>query len=598
MGRSSRLTQRMDEDDCDGLLGSDDEVALDDQKIENTMLDISELENNAPVSRFGVDKSNPIFLDLLEEEPVQSSDDEKELEGDEEKAVNEIKKQAEEIERRVKLENTLGLVPPGIDLFPTVNDKTGKLQNGFVIFELDSISLEKDFGYKRRGKLLGHGFTTDEINLMLRDKLEFVKNLHPAAQSVLICDKQDFKAVMNFLLASISVCTDPTLSELMMKCMIELRMNYAFSWSLKLRHVTTVLRNYGVASSAVLNDKYFNRPNVGLLKYLEEVAKTGQTTSKKFSLPKLPRTFEEQAKINKNQLIYPKTTEEFQFCLSRFLLLCSEFTAGFPSHVELHYKADYSDQLVLLFLLLLLGTDCRLVGDVESRENITNTIHFLLDNVNKEQWKWGPTQKSDLDGFNHCNVHKTLARMVNEFFPGEEECRAVVRWEVGGTATTNHEGTSDHHLNLLARLQLLPHSYRGLQLRRYLAFLYLQTLAEIPYSLPTHVTIMDLTDSLDLCSKLSEGLKLIILSKNYPLTTTIVELYDIIVGHEPDLNFTEDKLEHIELLKRNVLLYISKKLPLSSCAIDLKNETSIQAMQLNETLDIVQARWEGARSLF
>ena len=118
------------------------------------------------------------------------------------------------------------------------------------------------------------------------------------------------------------------------------------------------------------------------------------------------------------------------------------------------------------------------------------------------------------------------------------------------------------------------------------------------YVTPTHVDVFDLIEIPELCDELSPGLRLLVKAKNYEVLMTVVEFYDIIVGHEPSIDFTEDKVEHIELLKRNVLLYISKKLPLSSCAIDLKNETSIQAMQLNETLDIVQARWEGARSLF
>ena len=39
-------------------------------------------------------------------------------------------------------------------------------------------------------------------------RFEFVRHLFPEAQTVLICDQADFKAIMNFLFFSISVCLD------------------------------------------------------------------------------------------------------------------------------------------------------------------------------------------------------------------------------------------------------------------------------------------------------------------------------------------------------------------------------------------------------
>ena len=75
-------------------------------------------------------------------------------------------------------------------------------------------------------------------------------------------------------------------------------------------------------------------------------------------------------------------------------------------------------------------------------------------------------------------------------------------------------------------------------MRKYLSFLYLQTLAEVNFSLPTHVDVCELTESLHLCDKLSDGLKMLVLSKNYEVVMSVVELYDLIVGHEPDHDFT------------------------------------------------------------
>ena len=99
------------------------------------------------------------------------------------------------------------------------------------------------------------------------------------------------------------------------------------------------------------------------------------------------------------------------------------------------------------------------------------------------QWYWGPDkedQPKTLDGlrdFNHSNVCKSLIILLNEFFPGEL-CRRTVCWEV----VEDHEmkvsfrksNASDHHLNLLHRLSLIPPSHRGNQLKKYLAFMCLQ----------------------------------------------------------------------------------------------------------------------------
>ena len=95
----------------------------------------------------------------------------------------------------------------------------------FKYFCLESLNLETDFNYSRRPKLLGHGFTNARLDEMFSDRFcpdlkcelyctmniirfEFVRHLFPEAQTVLICDQADFKAIMNFLFFSISVCLD------------------------------------------------------------------------------------------------------------------------------------------------------------------------------------------------------------------------------------------------------------------------------------------------------------------------------------------------------------------------------------------------------
>ena len=67
-----------------------------------------------------------------------------------------------------------------------------------------------------------------------------MENIFPAAQSVLICNREDFKAVMDFLFYSISVCRDRRLSDLMARTLFELRRNYSFRWELSIVQYSTV----------------------------------------------------------------------------------------------------------------------------------------------------------------------------------------------------------------------------------------------------------------------------------------------------------------------------------------------------------------------
>jgi len=577
------------EDDCDDLLdGSDeDDEEVVQSKSHNELLDLNALEDVGVGTTSAAD--NPLFLDLLE--PIVDSDEEEDEEG---KQAKEEKKKAEDMARRDKMVKMLNMVAPGIDMFPPVEESV----NGFLYYSLDTLDLETDMGYTRRAKLLGHGFTNTQLDTIMSDRLQFVRHLMPEAQSVLICDKQDFRAVMNFLFYSISVCTDRSLNDLLTKAFFDLRKNYGFRWNLSLKHILTVLLNYGVEEMAVFNSRFFNKENVGLLKHLEDVRKTGQEAGEKYQLPKLP-AFLHKRKVSDKKLFVAQTEQKFHLCVSRFILLISEFSAGLPSHLEFRYRNNWSEQIIFMHVLLLLGTDKRFIMDHRVKESVTSALHYHMDSFSSSQWFWGPVNRpandqSKQSGFNHSSVHKSLIRMVNEFFPGEL-CPSVITWDQDSRSTlkvTNMDGSSDHHLNMLHRIHLVPPSYRGNQVRKYMAFMYLQTLAEIPFSLPTHVDVLDLVDSPDLCDKLSDGLKMIVLSKNYELTMTVIELYDIIVGHEPELDFTRDKVEHIKRVKKGVLGWVQKKLPGIGRGVDINNEQSIKAMQLAEYLDIVEGRWQ------
>ena len=227
-------------DDCEDLLeGSDEEDAP--PTTADTMLNVNDLDLGGDTEpSTSKSRSNQLLLDLMDVGP-HSSDDEEDQDDTHREAANDQEAEA----KREKIIKMLSLSAPGIDLFPV---KDGE-QNGFKYFDIASLSLEKDCEYNRRGKLLGHGFSNEQLNDILTDRFEFVRHLFPEAQSVLLCDKNDFKSIMNYLFYSISVCTNTRDSDLMTKAFFDLRRNYGFRWDLSMKHIVTVLSNFGVCNS-------------------------------------------------------------------------------------------------------------------------------------------------------------------------------------------------------------------------------------------------------------------------------------------------------------------------------------------------------------
>jgi len=580
-------------EELDDLLGGSDE---EDDKEAPKMLDIASLDICTGTNNAALIKTNPILLDI---DMLDFNDDDESDEEDEGES-NAADDDETAVAKREKLVKILSRSPPGIDLFPTKNEE----DNGFHYFNLESLSLEKDCGYSRRGHLLGHGMTIERIEDVLTNRYQLIQNLFPEAHSVLICDKEDFKAIMNFLFYSISVCSDPRLSDLMAKALFDLRRNYSFRWDLDLQHVFTVLINYGVETNAVYNEKFYNRANVGLTKHLELVIKSGQKSDKKYQPPKLQQFLKKRKDSAKQKPLFQKVSSpHFEFCLQRLLTVICQWSAGCSSHLGLRYKNNFSDQLVFLYVLLLLGTDRRLVGNSSVKDNIREAVHAHLDSFSHQQWHWGPVSKEtgeDQDTeFNHHHVHKCLVRLLNEFFPGEL-CPSVMTWNCrergqkeSRELVTNYDESSDHHLNMIYRISLVPDSYRGNQLRKYLAFLYLETLAGLKNSrLPAFVDVTEVTQTVELCEKLAVGIKFIVRSDNFMMTMTLLELYDIIIGFEHDVDFVKDKLSHIDLLREKVLGWIQRKMPGVGQYLDINSERSIKAMMLREFVDILENRWK------
>ena len=434
-------------------------------------------------------------------------------------------------------------------------------------------------------------------------RFEFVRHLFPEAQSVLICNQKDFQSIMNYLFFSISVCTDMRISEMMTKALFDLRKNYGFKWNLNLGHILTCLLNYGADEAAIYNSRFYQKH---LEKHLEAVRKSGQKVSSKYELPRLAefvkvKRMELKMKPNHAELLHCSVPpDQFKHCLVNFVQLITDFSAGQPGHMEFSHKNNWSHQIVFIYILMILATDKRLISEYKVSEAVMMGVHYHLDSFSSSQWYWGPDRSDTprtVDGlkdFNHSNVCKSLIILLNEFFPGEL-CPSSVTWNIvsehSSKVSFRNSNTSDHHLNMLHRLSLIPPSFRGNQVKKYLAFMYLQTIAETSYITPTHVDVLDVGNIPDLSDSPSPGLKILVKAQNFQVLMTVIELYDIIIGHEPSSDFTTDKLESVRKILKNVLQWMEKKLP-NMNAINLDDPKSIQGMKLSEYLSIVISRIE------
>lgn len=354
------LLDDSDEDDVNSSAFEDahaDLLALDDMRITTTQ--------DKMKKSVGDDLLDDIFPLSIE---MDDDDDESDDEAERRRRRTDAKK-AEAASNKKKRLKILHTVAPGIDLF--MGERPG--ENGFKYFGMADLDLERDFNYSRRSKLVSHGFSEDRISEMLTDRLEFVRHLMPEAQTVLICDQNDFQAIMDFLFYSISVCIDRNLSLLMTKAFFDLRRNYGFPWSLTLKHVLTVLLNFGACEEAVYNQVEYRK---NLEKHLEAVKRSGQKV-KPFELPSLPHFVEnkrrklqevlekvveteeevlDEENVVKENETKPEriTAEQFKLCLDSFILLLTDFSAGQPSYAEFREKNNWSDKLILIYLLLVM----------------------------------------------------------------------------------------------------------------------------------------------------------------------------------------------------------------------------------------------------
>ena len=112
------------------------------------------------------------------------------------------------------------------------------------------------------------------------------------------------------------------------------------------------------------------------------------------------------------------------------------------------------------------------------------------------------------------------------------------------------------------------------------------------YVTPTHVDVFDIIDIKELSSQLSPGLRILVKAQNHDVIMSLVHLYDTVIGHEPSIDFTPDKIDAIELINKDVLLWIEKKLPNNNRGFNLDDPNTRKGFQVSDYLLIIRSRWQ------
>ena len=156
------MGEYQEDSDFNDLLDSDsgDDAQSEDERV--NLLDIDDMTISSS-SKTKMLEGISLLDEMLPPEIDMDDDPESD---EEEKNARLLQQKQEAAENKKKLQKMLHTVAPGIDLFRT--NSSG--ENGFKFFNMETLDLEKDFDYGRRGKLLGHGFSNERINEMLTDR--------------------------------------------------------------------------------------------------------------------------------------------------------------------------------------------------------------------------------------------------------------------------------------------------------------------------------------------------------------------------------------------------------------------------------------------
>ncbi|XP_059094587.1 uncharacterized protein LOC131889490 [Tigriopus californicus] len=465
-------------------------------------------------------------------------------------------------------------VAPGLKLF----DATQFLNR----FKSENLNLEDDFHYRKRSRLLELGIRPEDVQTIFQDDLAFHMFLAPESSSALIGSESDFRKICDYLFFFCCSCPDEVMFMLYERSIFDLLRNYAFKWELKLEHIITALANLGVNEGAMLPQNHVQELISNRMDVLETHARArGRSFSFKFpsclDFFKKRRQTETRKAAPASNLEDKVDSETRLRVIEQTIKLISDLVVGYPDRCEFKASSgDWLKHLLLVYIFGVLSSDQVLIRRSFVATDIMMLYQFQIDSFSTLQWtgQANPADSHQPDGGTDLftltenasiDMAEVLARVGSH--EGIEQIRTWSREELPACAQFDE---LDHHHNMVRRLQFLPPSLRGNQLKKNVAFLNLQQILNLEEMVI--VAKANVSDLSDILQNPNNWPRLARLESEHYAMMTCIRLMDVIVGSESS-DFTDSNWKHIMSVK-NFLSYTIRQRD------DIRNPDSSRVKEL------------------
>jgi len=256
-------------------------------------------------------------------------------------AEQEVRDEMAAMERRhTEVPRQIGLYPPGLVYF------SGE---GFSVFTWEDLSLEKDFEYSGRERLMKAGVPVTLVDKILSDRMTLVRHLTPEIpKNNLIATSEDYVTICDFLFFSLTVCSSRVERNVLEKALFDLFKSYGYNWKLTNSHLFACWINFGANEDAILTEGFYK-------KFLFPQAPNRETF-----VPEFPRFF-----INRraNRVVIQEIASSKTESIKTTFHTISEIFSH-SSRFSQNGAQDRSDLLMAGFLVLTAAQDRHIIQDV------------------------------------------------------------------------------------------------------------------------------------------------------------------------------------------------------------------------------------------
>jgi len=474
-------------------------------------------------------------LELKDEEirnQIAKEDEERKAKQDQDEMMKKHKKTPRLIKRR----------PPGLSVFQL---------EPLTTFSFADLSLEKDFGWGGRKRLVESGLAPAFVDMLVggKDKLMMVRYLAPeTGQNNIVANKEDFKSMADYVFYLCTVCEDEIMFSVLSKCLFDLLKSSGYPWHVTTSHLLAALLNLGAREELLLSE-HFYKLNLG----------SNAPPLPGFCRDRLSRT------VNGTQATKPMSHKIKMVMLKRTVQLVGNLLR-MPARTL--SNTDTTSMLSMAYLAIACGLD----QDVVDSPTITHPISQLVNTI-----------VSALSSSKDCDrLIQDLVQMLSAgFLPGlPTVCPdSTTTWSYTSLPQYMATGGYNHPHNMLATCFLLPAQSSARQL---ICYVFTQlVMGETNVDLPDVVTITDLVNMLDSHKMLWKSMA----RDHHYSMWTVLQFIDLMVeGYTDELKFGSDQYSSLKKLIIHLEHYLNKA--------NMNDPLNLDPVVVGESAAEMASRWK------